>query len=156
MTPVRAMMQALVLLLAGTPAWSAPAAPPAAVAEDRLVLIVSADSPVSRLEIIDVRKLFLGYVVMRGDLSLRAVANGSDERLHQAFLQNVIAMSTQAYEKRLLSMALQRGGRRPTVYSSTSALVAAVAADPAAVSIAWARDVLRDRRVKILRVLWRD
>ena len=153
MNRARSALFALALLLAG--ASTASAAPPAA-AEDSLVLIVSADSPVARLEIIDVRKLFLGYVVMRGDVSLLAVANGSDERLQKAFLQNVIAMSERAYEKRLLSIALRQGGRRPTVYASTQALLAAVAADPAAVSVAWARDVAQDRRVKVLRVLWRD
>jgi hypothetical protein len=150
---VRSALFALALLLAG--ASTAPAVA-AAAGEDTLVLIVSADSPVARLEIIDVRKLFLGYVVMRGEVSLRAVANGSDERLQKAFLQNVIAMSEPAYEKRLLSMALQQGGRHPIVYASTQALLAAVAADPSAVSVAWARDVVQDRRVKVLRVLWRD
>ena len=129
---------------------------PSARADESLVLFVSADSPVSRLEIIEVRELFLGLTVIRNDRSLRALDNYSDGRVHEVFLQNVIAMPESAYVRRLLLITLQQGGRRPTVYTSKAVLLAAVAADPAAVSIAWAKDVANDRRFKVLRVLWRD
>ena len=125
-------------------------------AEQVMVLIVSAESPVTHLDVIDVRKLYLGLSVIRDDLPLRALENRSDDRLHEAFLQNVIAMPAGAYEKRLLLMTLQQGARRPRVYTSTAELIAAVAADPSAVTVAWSKDVAQDRRIKVLRVLWRD
>lgn len=125
-------------------------------AEQVMVLIVSADCPVTHLDVIDVRKLYLGLSVIRDDLPLRALENRSDDRLHEAFLQNVIAMPAGAYEKRLLLMMLQQGAHRPRLYTATAELLAAVAADPSAVSVAWAKDVAQDRRIKVLRVLWRD
>jgi hypothetical protein len=124
--------------------------------EHSLVLIMSANSPVAHLDAIDVRKLFLGLSVIRNDLPLRALDNRSDDMLRQAFLQNVVAMPEGVYEKRLLSIMLQQGAHRPQAYSTTPALLEAVAKDPSAVSIAWASDVIQDRRIKILRVLWRD
>lgn len=124
--------------------------------EHSMVLIVSADSPVNHLDAIDVRKLFLGLSVIRNDLPLRALDNRSDDMLRQAFLQNVVAMPEGVYEKRLLAIMLQQGAHRPQSFASTPALLAAVAADPGAVSVAWASDVAQDRRIKILRVLWRD
>lgn len=129
---------------------------PSARADESLVLFVSADSPVTRLETIEVRELFLGLTVIRNDRTLRALDNYSDSRVHEAFLQNVIAMPESAYVRRLLLITLQQGGRRPAVYNSKTELLNAVAGDPAAVSIAWAKDVANDRRFKILRVLWRD
>jgi hypothetical protein len=132
------------------------AAAPARPAEQVMVLIVSADSPVTHLDVIEVRKLFLGLSVMRNELSLRALDNRSDDRLWQAFLQNVIAMPEGAYERRVLLMALQQGARRPQVFTATPALLSAVAADRSAVGVAWATDVAQDRRIKVLRVLWRD
>ena len=129
---------------------------PPARADESLVLFVSADSPVTRLETIEVRELFLGLTVIRNDRTLRAFDNYSDSRVHEVFLQNVIAMPESAYVRRLLLITLQQGGRRPGVYNSKAELLNAVAADPSAVSIAWAKDVINDRRFKVLRVLWRD
>ena len=131
-------------------------AAPSRAAEHSMVLIVSADSPVNHLDAIEVRKLYLGLSVIRNGLPLRALDNRSDDKLHQAFLQNVVAMPEGVYERRLLSIMLQQGARRPQAFETASALLAAVAADPSAVSIAWATEVAQDRRIKVLRVLWRD
>jgi len=124
--------------------------------EHVMVLIVGAASPVQHLEVIDVRKLFLGLTVFNNSQQLRALDNHSDETLHQAFLQNVIAMPERAYERRLLSITLQQGARRPQVFTTPRELLEAVATDPGAVSVAWATDVEGDHRIRVLRVLWRD
>jgi len=42
------------------------------------------------------------------------------------------------------------------VYKSEAELIIAVADDPAAVGYAWATDVARDPRVRILRLVWHD
>jgi len=131
-------------------------AAPSVAADRSMVLIVSADSPVTHLDAIEVRKLYLGLSVIRAGLSLRALDNRSDDKLHQAFLQNVVAMPESVYERRLLSIMLQQGARRPQAFETATALLAAVAADPSAVSVAWATEVVQDRRIRVLRVLWRD
>ena len=127
-----------------------------ATSEHVMVLIVSSDSPVNHLDVIEVRKLFLGLTIIRDDLSLRAYENRSDARLRAAFLQNVIAMPEGTYERRLMSITLQQGGRRPRVFTKSQELIDALAVDPSAVSFAWAEDVAQDKRVRALRVLWRD
>ena len=132
------------------------AASSASRAGETVVLIVSSASPVVHLETIEVRKLFLGLTVIRDELPLRALANQSDDRLHEVFLQNVIGMPEAAYERRLLMVALQQGARRPRVYTNTAELLNAVAVDPSAVSFARIEDVANDRRLRILRILWRD
>jgi hypothetical protein len=144
---------AVLLLLAAAPTR---AADPARTAEQTMVLIVSRDSPVAHLDVIDVRKLFLGLTVMSNGRQLRALDNRSDDKLRQAFLQNVIAMPERSYERRLLSITLQQGAHRPEAFEATPALLGAVAADPSAVSVAWATDVAQDHRIRVLRVLWRD
>jgi hypothetical protein len=87
---------------------------------------------------------------------LRALLNEADPIVKEVFLQNVVAMTDSTYDRRILRLALQRGALLPTVYTDTPQLLAAVVADPAAVSFAWYRDVAQDRKIKILRVLWRD
>ncbi len=125
-------------------------------ADEALVLIVSADSKVEQLDSLEVRKLFLGMTVTHNGDRLRPLLNEADSRLKDVFLQNIVSMTDMTYDRRLLRLALQGGRSLPAVYTNTIVLLDTVAADPAAVSFAWARDVQRDKRIKILRVLWRD
>jgi hypothetical protein len=125
------------LLLTGV-AFSAPPT-------ERLVLIVSAQSKVEQLDSLEVRKLFLGMTVEHNGSRLSALLNESDPVIKEVFLQNVVAMTDTTYDRRLLQLALQHG-----------AVLAAVVADPSAVSFAWYRDVAQDKKIKILRVLWHD
>ncbi|HEY0749386.1 MAG TPA: hypothetical protein VGD63_21980 [Steroidobacteraceae bacterium] len=136
------------LLLAGV-AFSAPPT-------ERLVLIVSAESKVEQLDSLEVRKLFLGMTVEHNGTRLSALLNESDPVIKEVFLQNVVAMTETTYDRRLLQLALQHGALLPAVYTDNTRLLAAVVADPAAVSFAWYRDVAQDKKIKILRVLWHD
>jgi hypothetical protein len=132
-------------------------APTAVLAgEDALVLIVSNASPVTHLDILELRKLYLGFEVSVANRRLHALENRSDPRLEAAFLQNVMAMSADGLEKRQLSTAMRFALPRPVVYERARELLAAVAADPAAVSVAWASEVVPERNIRVLRTLWRD
>jgi hypothetical protein len=136
----------LALLAAATPA----------LAGEQLVLIVSADSKVEQLDSLELRKLFLGLTVTHNGNRLHPVLNETDARVQEIFLQNIVSMSDITYDRRLLRLALIQGQTQPTVYKDIALLIAALAADPSAVSYAWEKDVARDGRIRILRVLWYD
>lgn len=133
-------------------AWFLAAAP--AAADDRLVLVVSAGSQVTSLNSIEVQRLFVGLTVIVNDRPLRAVRNESDELMQHIFFQNIVSMSESAYDRRMLTLTLQQGRTAPPVLRSTKAVFDALAADPYAVSFAWAGDAERDPRIRPLRVLW--
>jgi hypothetical protein len=136
----------LTLLAAALPAYG----------EEQLVLIVSAGSKVEQLDSLELRKLFLGLTVTYDGSRLRPVLNETDARVKEIFLQNIISMSDITYDRRLLRLALIQGQTQPAVYKDIGQLIGAVAADPSAVSYAWAKDVAHDVRIRILRVLWYD
>jgi hypothetical protein len=136
----------LTLLAAATPAF----------AGEQLVLVVSADSKVEQLDSLELRKLFLGLTVTHNGGRLRPVLNETDARVKDIFLQNIVSMSDITYDRRLLRLALIQGQTQPAVYKDIAQLIEAVAADPSAVSYAWAKDVGHDTRIRILRVLWYD
>jgi hypothetical protein len=136
----------LTLLAAATPAF----------AGEQLVLVVSADSKVEQLDSLELRKLFLGLTVTHNGGRLRPVLNETDARVKDIFLQNIVSMSDITYDRRLLRLALIQGQTQPAVYKDIAQLIEAVAADPSAVSYAWAKDVEHDARIRILRVLWYD
>jgi len=134
-----------VLLGLARPAW----------AEDRLLLLVAAQSRIEALGSVDVHKLFLGLTVVVNDHRLHPLRNDADELMRRVFFQNVVSMSESVYDRRMLALTLQQGIAAPPVLRTTREVLEALAADPDAVSFAWAADVDRDPRVKALRVLWR-
>ena len=127
-----------------------------AFADETLMLIVSADSKVEQLDSLEVRKLFLGMTVIHNGDRLRPLLNEAEPRLKDVFLQNIVSMTDMTYDRRILRLALQGGRSLPATYTDKVMLINTVAADPTAVSFAWARDVQHDKRIKILRVLWHD
>jgi hypothetical protein len=136
----------LTLLAAGTQA----------LADEQLMLIVSADSKIVQIDSQEVRKLFLGLTVTQNGNRLRPVLNETDARVKEVFLQNIVSMSDITYDRSLLRLTLIQGQRQPTAYKDIALLLKAVAADPIAVSYAWSKDVAREPRIRILRVLWYD
>ncbi len=146
MSRIAATAVLLALLMAGAPA----------LADEQLVLIVSADSRIAQLDSVEVRKLFLGLTVTQNGTRLRPVLNEADARVKEIFLQNIVSMSDITYDRSLLRLTLIQGQRQPTAYQDVALLLQAVAADPSAVSYAWAKDAAHDPRIRILRVLWYD
>jgi len=147
------MKRLLYAFAAGLAIWLGLARP--AGAEDRLLLLVSAESQLTALSSLEVHRLFLGLTVVVNDQRLHALRNDSDELMRRVFFQNIVSMSESVYDRRMLALTLQQGRAAPTVLNNTRAVLDALAADPDAVSFGWAVDVERDPRVKVLRVLWR-
>lgn len=131
-------------------------AAPAPAGERQVVLVVNADSPVTQLDPIEIRKLFLGLPVLRQGRKLLPVHNASDRQLNQVFLQHVVAMSQSAYDRHVLAQVLQQGRPRPLELTSRQQVLTTLYADRHAVSYVWLQDVARDPRIRILRVLWTE
>ena len=127
-----------------------------AIAGEELVLIVSAHSDVDQLDSPLVRRLFLGLTVTQHGTLLRPVLNEGDPKIKDLFLQNIVSMSDSTYDRYVLRLTLLQGRTQPPVYKSSAELVNAVAGDPTVVGYVWAKDVVHDPRVKVLRVVWHD
>jgi hypothetical protein len=126
-------------------------------AEESLVLIAYKDSPLQSLGSLDIRKLYLGFVVRdEQNQPIRAVTNGSDAYLWKVFLQGVMGMSDKSYERRLLTLTLQSGRVRPHVVTNLEQLLVTIETDPNAVAFVWQRDLEGHDDLKVLRVLWQE
>lgn len=120
----------------------------------KLVLVVATGSDITRLAPTDTRKLFLGVPVNIGDKTLHPLRNASDPVLEEAFLQKVIFMSRDAYERALLIRAMHGGGVRPALHDSETTLVNALLADKFAVTYMWADKATTLSNLKIVAELW--
>jgi hypothetical protein len=125
-------------------------------ASHTLVLVVRADSKVSDLDSLTVRKLFLGLPVLVEGSLLHPVRNRSDAELDPIFLQQIVAMSQSAYHRQLLNGVNRQGWLRPVEVSTTSGVLDTLYADPNAVTFMWLHEVAQNPRVRVIRVLWSD
>jgi hypothetical protein len=132
------------------------AAPLGFAGSDSVVLVVRADSAVIDLDSVTVHKLFLGVPVLVNGRPLHPIRNRSDERLDQIFLQEIAAMSQSAYDRQTLIGVNRQGWLRPDEEESTPQVIAKLLVDPNAVSFVWLRDVARDPRIRVVRLLWTD
>lgn len=134
--------------------WALLALAAPARANDRLLLLVNAQSPVMALNSVEVHKLFLGLTVVVEGRRLRALRNDSDALMRRVFFQSIVSMSEPIYDRRMLSLTLQQGRTAPPVYNRTKDVLDALAGDVDAVSFAWGADAAQDARVRPLRVIW--
>jgi hypothetical protein len=132
------------------------AAAPARPAAQTVVLVVRADSPISEMDSVTVRKLFLGLPVLVNGRPLRPLRNRSDALLDEIFFQQIVAMSESSYDRQILIGVNRQRSLRPPEYTSQASVVAALSADPNAVSYMWQRDVGHNSGLRVIRVLWSE
>jgi hypothetical protein len=125
-------------------------------ASHTLVLVTRADSKVSGLDSLTVRKLFLGLPVLVEGSPLHPVRNRSDTALDPIFLQEIVAMSQSAYDRQILIGVNRQGWLRPAEINTMDRLLDTLYADPNAVTFMWLHEVAHNPRVRVIRVLWSD
>jgi hypothetical protein len=140
-------LQLLLLLLLSAQACAGP---------HTLVLVVRADSKVTDLDSLTVRKLFLGLPVLVEGSPLRPIRNRTDADLDPVFLQQIVAMSQSAYDRQILIGVNRQGWLRPVEVTSTARMLEMLYADPNAITFIWLSDVQRDSRLRVIRQLWSD
>jgi hypothetical protein len=148
--PVLIMRRALLLLVLCLGAESG------LTASQSVVLVVRADSGVTDLDPVSVRKLFLGVPVLIDGHPLHPLRNRSDPRLDPIFLQQIVAMSQSAYDRQILIGLNRQGWLRPIELTTQASVLDALYSDPNAVSFMWLREVAYNQKIRVLRVLWTD
>jgi hypothetical protein len=148
--PVLTMRRATLLLLLLGIAARGLAGP------ETVVLVVPADSKVIDLDSITVRKLFLGLPVLIDGSPLHPVRNRSDARFDSIFLQQIAAMSQSAYDRQTLIGVNRARSIRPVEVMTSARVLDALYSDPNAVTFMWLRDVERNPKIRVIRILWTD
>ena len=125
-------------------------------AAQSVVLVVRADSNITDLDSVTVRKLFLGVPVLNNGSLLHPLRNRSDAQLDEVFLQQIVAMSQLTYDRQILTGVNRQGWLPPVEVRTPERTLDLLYADPNAVSFMWLRDIARNSRVRVIRVLWSE
>ena len=118
-----------------------------------LVLVAGGHSNAKSMTPAEVRKLYLGVPVTIEGKELLPLVNNTNLQVKEIFLQKVLFMSAQVYERQLLSKQF-RNGARTIEHVDLQALLATLQNDPNAVSFMTPTTARANKNIKILGDLW--
>ena len=125
-------------------------ATPTVRAEDqRIAIVVNAESGIQAISAKEVRRAYLGASIVLNGVEIRPLLNQSDPLAVEVFLQRIMFMSAEAYNRQLISHAFQ-GGSRPKDYENPEALIAALHRDNAAITFMMYDTAVRTRGIRII------
>ena len=101
--------------------------------EQRIVIVAGADSIVKAITAKDARRAYLGSIVVQDGVEIRPLRNLTDKLAGEVFLQKVLFMSSDAYDRQLLTRTF-RGGSVPKSYDNLADLLAALHSDNVAIT----------------------
>lgn len=122
--------------------------------DSHLVLVASASSSIASLSAASVRRLYLGVPISQGGHAITPLRNTVDETTQELFLQHVLFMSADAYNRQIAGRRYRTGGNPVQEFSKSSDLIAALATDPWAVTYMAEKSVLGIHSIKVLTKLW--
>ena len=109
------------------------ATPKAYAEEERIAIIVNSESSLTSISAKEVRRSYLGASIVLNGIEIKPLLNQTDTLATEVFLQRVLFMSADVYERQLISRTFQ-GGIRPKAYENLTALLAALHKDNAAIT----------------------
>jgi hypothetical protein len=101
--------------------------------EQRIVIVASSGSGIKAISAKEVRRAYLGATIVLEGVEIKPLLNQTDKLAAEVFLQKVLFMSAEAYERQLLARAF-RGGSRPKAYANLTNLLAALQNDNATIT----------------------
>jgi len=144
----------LQLLLFALLAWFIPEARGGDPTPGSMLLVTSADTGLEQVSNEALRNAFLAIPVSVGGKRLRPLLNQSDPLLAEVFLQKIIFMSRDRYERQLVARVFRQGGKRPSAFRNLDDLVAELQASPNSITYMWSSQFATTKGLKQLGLLW--
>jgi hypothetical protein len=119
----RALRSTVICLL-----WALSLVAPAA--EPQLVVVTSASSKLGALTAVEVRRLYLGIPLVIDGHEITPYRNTAEPAIQEVFLQHVVFMSSQAYERHMAARVFRTGGTRIREYANLNRLMEALNNEP--------------------------
>jgi hypothetical protein len=96
--------------------------------EQRIAIVASAGSSIKAMSAKEVRRAYLGATIVLDGVEIKPLRNQTDKLAGEVFLQKVMFMSAEAFERQLLARAF-RGGNNLRTYDNLAELLAALKSD---------------------------
>lgn len=113
--------------------WALQAPLLAQAEQQRLAIVASADSNIKTLSAKEVRRAYLGASIVVDGVEIKPLRNLTQELGEEVFLQKVLFMSGEAYDRQLLARTF-RGAGRPKAYDNLLELLMALHSNDATIT----------------------
>jgi hypothetical protein len=127
--------------------------PTAQAQSEKLLLVCGANSPLATDLTKNTRKIFLGIPITAHKEVITPIMNASSQRTRELFLQRVLYMSTEVYERHQQAKIYRNSGQRIPESGSIPALITLMNQNPCHLSFMLASDLPGDNSVKVLGTL---
>jgi len=117
--------------------------------EQRIAIVVNADSGIKAISAKQVRRAYLGASIVLNGIEVRPLLNQSDQLAVEVFLQRILFMSAEAYERQLIAHSFQ-GGIRPKAYEDMTDLLTALHDDNAAITFMLYDTAIKTTGIRII------
>jgi len=118
------------------------------------VLAAATETPVAKFTNKELRLLYLGYPVMRGKLRFEPLINQCNKTTYQGFLQKIMFMSEQSYNRKLVTRVFRHGGERPSSYKQRALLVSELKNNTNAITFMGPDVAAKIEGIQVVQQLW--
>jgi len=115
-----------------------------------MLVVAASSSPVDHMTRQELRRLYLGVPYQTRYGGLKPVLNEADSMLREVFLQKILFMSRNAYQRALATRLVQLGEAGPAEFRDTNKLIQALLSNPTLVSYLWSSQQPGDGSLKVL------
>jgi hypothetical protein len=120
---------------------------------EKLLLVCGANSTLSSELTKSARKIFLGIPLIAHEEVVTPIMNASAVRTRELFLQRVLYMSAEVFERHQQAKIYRNSGQRIPESTSVSALIALLNKNPCHLSYILAPDLPNEQNVRVLGTL---
>lgn len=118
------------------------------------VLVAATETPVAKFTNKELRLLYLGYPVTRGKLRFEPLINQCNKTTYQSFLQKIMFMSEQSYNRKLVTRVFRHGGERPSSYKQRALLISELKNNTSAITFMGPDVAAKIEGIQVVQQLW--
>lgn len=125
-----------------------------ASASESGVLVVAQDSPVEKISLLEIRRIYLGLEPTEDSHINRPVMNLTDPLLYKAFLRNVMHMTESGFRRKTVKRIFRQGGEKVTQIKSHAVLIEHLKNNKNDVTFMDLKTAQQSTGIKVVQVLW--
>lgn len=123
-------------------------------ANDSCVLVTAHDSPVQKVSILEIRRIYLGLEPSKDSRISKPVMNLSDTELYKNFLKNVMHMTVNGFRRKTVKRVFRHGGEKIKQIKSHSMLIEYLKNNKNYVTFMDLKTAQQSSEIKVVQVLW--
>jgi hypothetical protein len=118
------------------------------------VLVAAQDSPVEKISLLEIRRIYLGLEPTVDSRINQPVMNLTDPLLYRAFLRNVMHMTESGFRRKTVKRIFRQGGEKVAQIKSNSMLIEHLKNNKNDVTFMDLKTAQQSTEIKVVQVLW--